>query len=942
MAESAQQGGKLNVFISYSRDDLDFADQLRAALLGYDFTVTIDREIPSGEDWKKRLGLLIRDADTIVFVLSPSSARSSTCAWEATEAASLGKRILPILCRSLGDASPPPELAALQFTYFYDERKFPGSGFGTGLNNLRLSLNVDPGWLREHTHYLRLAKEWEEVGKPSDRRLLSAADIELAKTWISERPEKASPPTALQLDFIKASEAEDIRRQSAEAQRVREIAEAQAAREAALVDREEAQKGEAEAQKREAEEARRVAQRTRVGAGVAVVLAVVAGWFALNAHRAEQTANLERESAVKATQRADSAREETQRQLNRANQALAESINNDLGFKPDEPLTPRQRQALWKLAVADELVKRDFESILASSPDETIRVSPGFAYISRALGLLKASQARDLVVRQVGQTTNPEALQALAQALQALPAGLTETQASQVIDLVLKQIGQTTDPKALRALAKALQALPAKPTDAQASQAIEPVLERIGQTTEPGALQALSEALQALPTKLTDAQAAKAIDPVLKQIGQTTDPKALQALAKAVQALAEKLTEAQASQVLESLLKQIGPTTDPQALLALAKALHALPAKLTNAQASRATEPVLKQIGQTTDPKALQALAEALQTSPTKLTDAQAAKAIDPVLKQIVKTTDPKALQALAKAVQALAEKLTEAQASQAIKALRRQIGQTTDPGALMAQAQPLMTLAAKSPNDQLTKMLEQISESIKALAAKNANSGDADQMMMMMMLMSGDSQASYALPVKPTEAQGGRTTTQADRPDNRSRDASEKNAGTLPARLTDAQVGQAIEPLLKQIGQAANPEALRTLAQALQALAGKMTEAQAAQASEAAAASLAWAAADGESAEWARALVALAHPPSDRDRMLAVAIAYPTAAGSATQVLLDAIRAGHPDAPKKEAGTDAALAWVTKTYPEVLRPPVCPQPLQQQAGLKCPPSASQ
>src|SRR4029077_15829947 len=131
-----------------------------------------------------------------------------------------------------------------------------------------------------------------------------------------------------------------------------------------------------------------------------------------------------------------------------------------------------------------------------------------------------------------------------------------------------------------------------------------------------------------------------------------------------------------------------------------------------------------------------------------------------------------------------------------------------------------------------------------------------------------------------------------------------------LLARLTDAQVGQAIEPLLKQIGQAANPEALRTLAQALQALAGKMTEAQAAQASEAAAASLAWAAADGESAEWARALVALAHPhPSNRDRMLGVAIAYPTAAGSATEVLLDAIRAGHPDAPKKEAGTDAALA---------------------------------
>src|SRR5271156_1277124 len=102
MAGAPGQGEKLNVFISYSRDDLAFADQLRAALLAYDFAITIDREsITSGEDWQKRLGLLIRDADTIVFALSPSSARSPVCAWEAREAASLGKRIIPILCRPL-------------------------------------------------------------------------------------------------------------------------------------------------------------------------------------------------------------------------------------------------------------------------------------------------------------------------------------------------------------------------------------------------------------------------------------------------------------------------------------------------------------------------------------------------------------------------------------------------------------------------------------------------------------------------------------------------------------------------------------------------------------------------------------------------------------------------------------------------------------------------
>src|SRR5215813_14606666 len=86
--------GKLRVFISYSRDDLDFADQLAAALDSSGFECFIDREgISGGEDWKRRLGNLISEADTVVFVLSPDSARSETCNWEVEEAARLNKRI---------------------------------------------------------------------------------------------------------------------------------------------------------------------------------------------------------------------------------------------------------------------------------------------------------------------------------------------------------------------------------------------------------------------------------------------------------------------------------------------------------------------------------------------------------------------------------------------------------------------------------------------------------------------------------------------------------------------------------------------------------------------------------------------------------------------------------------------------------------------------------
>jgi hypothetical protein len=75
----ADETRKTNVFISYSRADVDFADQLDAALKLAGFDTSIDRTIPGGDEWEKRLVALIRDADSVVFVLSPSSASAKWC-----------------------------------------------------------------------------------------------------------------------------------------------------------------------------------------------------------------------------------------------------------------------------------------------------------------------------------------------------------------------------------------------------------------------------------------------------------------------------------------------------------------------------------------------------------------------------------------------------------------------------------------------------------------------------------------------------------------------------------------------------------------------------------------------------------------------------------------------------------------------------------------------
>jgi TPR repeat protein len=234
--------GKLRVFISYSRDDLDFADQLDAALNACGFDCVLDRHgISGGEDWKRRLGNLIREADTVVFVLSPTSARSEICAWEVEEAARLGKRILPAIWRSLKGVSPPPRLRDLNYIFFHADPKVPGSGFGTGLAKLVAALNTDFDWLREHTRYLQRATEWDRGGRPANR-LLSGDDIAEAKAWAARRPKSAPEPTALHLDFIRASEEEAEARSSAQRKQLEAMAAAQAEREMALHQAEEAQR----------------------------------------------------------------------------------------------------------------------------------------------------------------------------------------------------------------------------------------------------------------------------------------------------------------------------------------------------------------------------------------------------------------------------------------------------------------------------------------------------------------------------------------------------------------------------------------------------------------------------------------------------------------------------------------------------------------------------
>ena len=216
MAEPGEKPSeKLKVFVSYSRADLAFADELASGLDVMGFQALIDRHaIREGEDWKGRLGTLIAEAGTVVFVLSPDSARSSVCAWEVEEAARLSKRIMPVLWRPVEGLPAPARLAALHYTRFDPGEDGKPRSFMEGLKALAKALATDLDWLNEHTRLLTRALEWDR-GARAANRLLSGKDITDAKAWAARRPRNAPELTALHLDYIRASEEEEAARHDA-------------------------------------------------------------------------------------------------------------------------------------------------------------------------------------------------------------------------------------------------------------------------------------------------------------------------------------------------------------------------------------------------------------------------------------------------------------------------------------------------------------------------------------------------------------------------------------------------------------------------------------------------------------------------------------------------------------------------------------------------------
>jgi WD40 repeat protein len=194
--------GSVEVFISYSRADSDFARNLNEGLQSQGKTTWFDQEsIASGADFQQEIYHGIEQADNFLFIMSPNSVGSPYCGDEVAYAQKLNKRIVTILHRAVDLTDLPSALAAIQWIDFSKEDYF------SSFSELIRTLDTDREHVRNHTKWAQQAREWVENGHSQDL-LLRGREFTLAEHWLhrAEQEQKYPAPTPQQKAFLQASE----------------------------------------------------------------------------------------------------------------------------------------------------------------------------------------------------------------------------------------------------------------------------------------------------------------------------------------------------------------------------------------------------------------------------------------------------------------------------------------------------------------------------------------------------------------------------------------------------------------------------------------------------------------------------------------------------------------------------------------------------------------
>lgn len=198
-----------DVFISYARKDKDFVRRLHGALQENGRKTWVDWEsIPPSAEWKQEIYSAIERADAVIFVISPHSAASATCADEVAHAAKYSKRIIPLLREDVDEGRLPKAVRDRNWIFFK-----PSDEFDPAFKALSKALDTDLDWVRTHTRLLTRAIEWD--GNRRDYSFaLHGSDLQRAEACMTGGEERVPRLVPLQIEYILTSRRDTTRRRT--------------------------------------------------------------------------------------------------------------------------------------------------------------------------------------------------------------------------------------------------------------------------------------------------------------------------------------------------------------------------------------------------------------------------------------------------------------------------------------------------------------------------------------------------------------------------------------------------------------------------------------------------------------------------------------------------------------------------------------------------------
>ncbi|HAX90358.1 MAG TPA: type IV secretion protein Rhs [Cyanobacteria bacterium UBA11370] len=192
----------LDVFISYSRADSDFARKLNEALQIQGKTTWFDQEsMASGADFQAEIYRGIENCDNFLFIISPKSVHSPDCTDAVNYAQKLNKRFVTVLHRSISANTLHPELAKVQWIDFNNH----DGDFIINFSELVRTIDTDREHVKSHTKWSQRAMEWDSKGR-DDNFLLRGSNLQEAQYWLQQwlmnGALKQPEPTTLQTEYL--------------------------------------------------------------------------------------------------------------------------------------------------------------------------------------------------------------------------------------------------------------------------------------------------------------------------------------------------------------------------------------------------------------------------------------------------------------------------------------------------------------------------------------------------------------------------------------------------------------------------------------------------------------------------------------------------------------------------------------------------------------------